>query len=183
MFSDAISSICDCWRSSSRASAAASSGSASATPLAKNGESCKAAAGRFIKAGLSMAGYGRAAELRHTGAVAAATLEFCVQENGKAFARHFRADQAGAQSQDVGIVVLAREAGGDRSGADRSPDMRVTVGCNRNTDARAANEYAATGLAILDGGRELGGKIGIIDRIRAVGAKIKHRQAARHQLG
>src|SRR5258706_8246348 len=183
MFSDAMSSISDCWRSSSRPSAAASSGSESATLLAKNGESWKAAAGTFIKTGLSMAGDGRAAELGHTGAVAAATLECGVEKYGEAFARHFRADQTGTEGQHVGVVMLAREAGGDRFGADPSPDMRVTVGCNRNNDAGAANEHAPAGPAILDGGRELGGEVGIIDGIGAVGAKIKHFQPARGEIG
>src|SRR4051812_2601587 len=184
MFSDAISSICDCWRSSSRPSAAASSGSVSATPLLKKGDrrTASAAAETFIKSCPSMAGHLRGAELAHAGAVAAA-FESGVEKNGEALAGDFGADQARAQAEHVGIVMLAGKPRRDRAGTDRRPDMRMTVGRHRNTDAGAANKHAALRPTVLQSSRGVGGEIGIIDGIGAVGAEVKLVEPARDEIG
>ena len=52
-------------------------------------------------------------------------------------------EHAGAEREDVGVVVLAREAGRLRVPRGRGPDARDLVGGHRHADAGAADEDAA----------------------------------------
>jgi len=93
------------------------------------------------------------------------------------------ADDAGAQRQHVGIVVLAAQAGGGLVVAEGGANAGGAVDGNGDADAGAADDAAAVGLA---GGHRLGhrlAEIGIVDRGgRILGAEIQHLVSGSTQL-
>ena len=105
-----------------------------------------------------------------------------VKKDSQAILRGFGAEHAGAERQDIRVVVLAREPRRRHVMAERAADMAVAVGGDAHADAGAADQHAALRAAaaerVGDGIRE----IRIIDRIGAVGAEIEHLEAKRLQL-
>ena len=70
------------------------------------------------------------------------------EEGGDAGLGHFRADQAGAEGDGVGVVVLAGERGRKRLGDLRAAAGRVAVDGDGDADAGAAHGDPALGAAV-----------------------------------
>lgn len=60
---------------------------------------------------------------------------------------HHGADHARAHGDDVGVVVLAGQAGADGLGADRAADAIDLVGGDGDAQARAADQHALVEFA------------------------------------
>ena len=84
---------------------------------------------------------------------------------------------AGAEREDVGVVVLAREAGGLEVHHRRGADAGDLVGGERHADAGAADQDAAIEFAGRDRAPDLGRVVGIVDRLVRVGAEVAVRRA------
>ena len=95
------------------------------------------------------------------------------EEFAHAVARGFRADKAGPQGKNIGVIVAAGKAGGQALGDERATASGVAVDGDGDADARAAHRDSALGLAGGNGARELGPEQGIIDAFGAVGAKVE----------
>ena len=85
---------------------------------------------------------------------------------------HLDPDQPRAQRDDVGVVVLAGEAGGQWLGNQRAAHRRVSVGGDRDADPAATQGNAELGLAARDGIGQDVAEIGIIDRSLAIRAEV-----------
>jgi len=71
--------------------------------------------------------------------VATAT-ESGIQENLEDFEGHILPDQACAQNQDIGIVVLPAKSGFKRVMAKSRPDSGVSVGSDGHSDSGSADQ-------------------------------------------
>ena len=76
------------------------------------------------------------------------------------------------ERDDVGVIMLAGEGGGDRLVDPRAAALGVAVDGDRDADARAADGDAALGRAGRDGVRQPSAEIGIIDAFGVVGAEV-----------
>src|SRR5258708_29060958 len=180
MFSDAMSSICSRWRPSSLRSAALSSGSPSATPAVKKPSSTAGLARELFRGiGDPVVEGDEAERSRHLGDAPgmAPAFEFGAEKYPEAILGDFGAEDAGAQRQHVGVVVLAREACGGHVVADGGAHGAVPVGGDRDADAGATDEDAAPGLAGLYRPRQRSGEIRIIHGFRPFGAEVQHLEA------
>src|SRR5215472_3180138 len=180
MFSDAINSIWLRCRPSSFRSAALSSGSRSATVAWKN-----ASAGRVARLEFS-----RGMIVRDWGSgqfgdapLMAAAFELGAEKGAQAVLGDLEAHHARAERQDVGVVVLPREARGRGVVADARAHRPVPIGRDRDPDPGAAHEYAAPSLAPLDRARERVGEVRIIHGVATVGPEIQHLESQGLELG
>lgn len=108
----------------------------------------------------------------------AAALEVGREEGGEAGLGHLRPDQPRAHRDGVGIVVSARQRGGERLADQCAAAGRIAVGRDRDADAGAAQRHAAFGAAVRQRGGDGVAVIGIIDARAAVGAEVEHVMAA-----
>lgn len=99
----------------------------------------------------------------------ATAVEFRVQEHFDAFFRHRFADHPSAHRQNIRVIMLAAQPRAARDIMRKcATDIRITVGGDRNADARSADQNAASGLAGLEGIGQPVGEIGIVDESGAV---------------
>src|SRR5581483_5631675 len=91
------------------------------------------------------------------------------------------ADQPLAEADDVGVVVLARQARRGRLRHQRRAHARHLVGRHRDADARAAHRHAARVAQLDDFFSDGGAELGIVDRLDGVGADVDHLVAPRRQ--
>ena len=70
----------------------------------------------------------------------------CGKEDLQRFARNLDADQPLAEGHHVGIVMLAREAGGSRVMREHRAHLGVAVGRDRDADPRAADQTPFSAL-------------------------------------
>src|SRR5688500_11225953 len=98
-------------------------------------------------------------------ALVAAAGERRGEEGVQAGLGHFDADQPAAQRDDVGVVMLAGQAGRERLGDQSAAAGGMTVGGDRNAYPRAAQSDSAVGAAGRDLLGELVAVIGIVDGI------------------
>ena len=113
----------------------------------------------------------------------AATRERGGQKRVDAGLGHLDPDQPRAQRDDVGVVVLAGEGGGERLGHQRAAHRRVAVDRDRDTDARSAQRDAELGLAMRDRIGQDVAVVGIIDAGFIVGTKVEYLVAVLAQPG
>jgi hypothetical protein len=73
--------------------------------------------------------------------------EFGAEESGDAGTRHVAADQPGAQREDIGVIMLARQPRRQRIVDPGAAACRVAVDRDRDADARPADRDAALGFA------------------------------------
>ena len=73
---------------------------------------------------------------------------------------------------DVGVVVLAGEAGGQRIANPRAAAGRFAIDGNRDADPGPADCNSALRLSRSYGAGETGAELRIIDALRAVGAEV-----------
>src|SRR5260221_7572905 len=140
MFSDAMSSICDCWRVSSRSTIACSSGSESASVASKKApvDAPPAIADVplcFTLIALSLP-LPPSRKLGHALDVPSAfegRVEKCLQ----AILRHLDADQPRAERQHIGVIVRAGEPCGGHVQASRRTHAAMPVGGDRHADPGA----------------------------------------------
>src|SRR3990167_7625641 len=85
------------------------------------------------------------------------------EEGGDAGLGHLYANDARAHRNDVGVIVFAREAGGEWFGHQRTAAGGVAIDRNRNADAGTAKGDAAIGRSVGNRPSELVAIIGIID--------------------
>src|SRR5258708_10581595 len=157
MFSEAISSIWSRWRCSSWRIAAASSGSAAASGAVKK-RSGLASGAAVLRAGMRRGPEfvkGMKARSRHLGDAprVAPAFEFGGEERLDAILGDLGAEDAAAEHEDVGVVVLAREPGAGAVMDERGADRAMAVGGDRHADAGAADQHATRREPTPDGGR------------------------------
>ena len=104
------------------------------------------------------------------------------QEGLQAGLGHIRLDEPSAEDDDVSVIMLTCQFGSigfmDQGGAN----FAMAVGRDAHPDARAADQNALLRPAVADRLGEKLGIVGIIHRIDAVGAQIKHLIAAIGQI-
>ncbi len=105
-------------------------------------------------------------------ATMAATAEFGGKKSGDAGFGHIHADQARAQGQHVGVIMLTRQRCGKRLGNQSTATGRIAVHRDGNADSRAAQRNAALRRARGDRAGELVPEIGIIHAVGRRGAKV-----------
>ena len=69
------------------------------------------------------------------------------EESGEAGLRHIDAGKARPHGDHIGVIMLARERGGERLGDQRTATGRVAIDRNRDADARSAQcntEFSAS---------------------------------------
>src|SRR3546814_3008347 len=91
-----------------------------------------------------------------------AAVEGRIQKFLDAVLCRFLADQAFAEREDVGVVVLAREPGHQPVHAKRRAGRRMPVGRDRYSNSRAADDDAPRRLAVTDGLRDRSAEVWII---------------------
>src|SRR5688500_11445099 len=84
------------------------------------------------------------------------------------------ADDAGAETEHIHVVVLDRLVRGIRVVADRGTDARELVGRDRDAGAAPADDDSPLGLAVPQRRRDRLRGVGVIDRRCRVGAEIEH---------
>src|SRR5258708_33637846 len=177
MFSEAISSIWSRWRWSSWPIAAASSGSAAASGAVKkrSGLASEAAVLRVGMRGPDVVKRAKARS-RHLGDAprVAPAFEFGGEERLDAILGDFGAEDAAAEHEDVGVVVLAREPGAGAVMDERGADRAMAVGGDRHADAGAAAHHASRRPPLADGAGERRREVRIVDGIAAHRAGIEH---------
>ena len=102
----------------------------------------------------------------------ATALELGFQELFQAIASDLDADHSFAETDDIGVLMLARQPRAEGIVDQGGADFRVAVGGHGDAGAGAADEDAAPGLPSPDGRRERIGIVRIIDRVRPVGAEV-----------
>src|SRR6185312_7170643 len=83
------------------------------------------------------------------------------------------AEQVGAETQDVAMVVLARPAGGHFVVGEGGADASHFIGGDGHADAAAVHEDADLGLTAGDGPCGGGGKVGVIAGRRPVASEVR----------
>src|SRR3954454_15992339 len=118
--------------------------------------------------------------------VALASVELRREEDRDELARDRRADDLGAEAEDVHVVVLDRLVGAVHVVADRGANAGELAGGNSGAGAGAADEDAALGLARLDPLAELARLVGIVDphlgRVRAQIDRLVPPERLEHRL-
>ncbi|PAV72685.1 hypothetical protein WR25_22132 [Diploscapter pachys] len=169
MFSDAISSICVCSRVSSWATPPNTAGSASANPCVK-----KPLERMSLRSfGWVLMGSILLRQFVDTGLVTTA-LERSGEKGFEARLRKVRPDQPGAHRDDVGVVVVARERGGERFGDQRAAARRVAIDRDRDADPRSAQRHAQRRFAARDRIGQLVAVIGIVDARVGLRTQVNH---------
>ena len=87
------------------------------------------------------------------------------------------AHQAAAQHEHVGVVVLAAHPRGVEIPAEGGADARHLVGGDAHADPGAADQEAALDLVIGHGFAHQGRVVGVVHRLRGVGAEVEHLEA------
>src|SRR5690625_200630 len=103
----------------------------------------------------------------------ASACELRLQEDRKAVLCDFFPDHARAERQDVGVIVLSRQPCGRTVVAERRAHAPVTIGGNGDADPRAAHQHSLLGTALVDSLCHGIGKVGIVNRITAVGSEAQ----------
>jgi hypothetical protein len=103
-----------------------------------------------------------------------ATLEGRVQPEGKDLVRQADSHDAGAEREDVGVVVPPRQARREKVVAERRAGARHLVRGHLLTLAAAADDNTAVGTARDDRARNAGADGRVIHRSLAVGAVVVH---------
>ena len=85
---------------------------------------------------------------------------------------HVLADETGAQAENVGVVVGARQAGRYGFGNEGGPDARIPVGSDGHADAGTADEDAAVNVIIGEHAGNLAREDGVVTAIWAVAPDI-----------
>src|SRR3954462_11457668 len=107
--------------------------------------------------------------------IALAAVECCVQKRRDQLARKRRADDLGAETEDVHVVVLHALMGAVAVVADRCADARELAGGDRGADTGPADEHGTLRVAALDRLADLAGLVGVVDPHRVgVGAQVDH---------
>jgi hypothetical protein len=91
-------------------------------------------------------------------------------------------DDAGAERQDVGVVVLARHLGFEVGGDVRGADAGNFVGDDGHANARAAGEDSEIGMVLGDVLGDSAREVGIVARFSRVGALVVDGYAALEQV-
>lgn len=78
----------------------------------------------------------------------------------------------GTHSDDVRVIVIAREIGRKLFGNDRATHLRVAIGCHRDTETSSAQSDTTLGFARRNMFGQLVSVIGIIDRCRVMRAEV-----------
>ena len=84
----------------------------------------------------------------------------------------FGADDPRPEGDHVGVVVLAREARHDRVGGLHAADAAHLVGHDRLPGAASAQGDPQLVVAARNGARDRGDEVGVVDRVRGVGAEV-----------
>lgn len=92
------------------------------------------------------------------------------------------AGDAGAKCQDISVIVFTPHAGGVLIVRKHGPCAWHTVGGDTDSDSRAANDDTRLGFSSRDVLGDRSTKIGIIDRRRSLGAKVKDFEAEGDQF-
>ena len=101
--------------------------------------------------------------------------EVGAEEGFDEFAGKFDADDAGAEAEDVHVVVLDGLMGGVGVVTEAGADAVDFVGGDGGADAGAADKDAAVGFAALDGVADFAGEVRIIVGLGAiVGAEVDY---------
>ena len=101
-----------------------------------------------------------------------AAFERCFQENLHHIPSFFFRNEPSGKGKDIGVVVKPRQAGDLFVPAQRRPDVRVFVGHHLGAVPAPADDDTKGINAIIDPFRQRMDKIGIIDTLRTIGAKI-----------
>ena len=101
-----------------------------------------------------------------------ATVEIRLEPEREDFVRQAEGDDATAHGEDVGVVVLARQASGVEVVAPRGTHPGDLVRGDLFTLARAAQHDAAIGAAVSDGAPDSDADRRVVDRLLAVRAVI-----------
>ena len=104
------------------------------------------------------------------------------EESSQASFRDFDAEHAGAERQDIRVIVPARELRRRHVMRKGATDMTIAIGGDAHADAGAADQHAALRATAAERLGDSIREIRIIHRVRAVGAEIEHLQAKRLQL-
>ena len=99
--------------------------------------------------------------------------ELCAHVRADEFFGNFFTGDAGAENEDIDIVVLDALVGGVGVRAHAGADAAEFVGGDSGADAAAADEDAAFGAAVEDGFADGFGEIGIVGGIFVVGADVE----------
>src|ERR1051325_1985125 len=102
-------------------------------------------------------------DLLQSSAVALAAVEAGGEEGAHELARELDAHDLTTQAEHVHVVVLDALVRGVRVVADSRSDAGELARGNRGSDARAADEHAALGLAGADRLAELACLVGVVD--------------------
>ncbi len=101
------------------------------------------------------------------------SVEPCREKRAHEVRGEARADNLGAEAEDVHVVVLDALVRGVDVVTDRCPDADDLARGHRSADTGTADEDAALGLPVLERGAELGSLVGVVDPHRGgVGAEI-----------
>src|SRR5438105_5004340 len=120
-------------------------------------------------------------DLHETGDVALAAVEGRVQKCRHEVPGERRADDLGAETEHVHVVVFDALVGGVRVVADRGADPGQLAGRDRGADARTAHEHRALGVAALDRLADLARLVGIVDpNCVGVRPEVDHLVAGEH---
>src|SRR4051794_8872447 len=97
-----------------------------------------------------------------------------VEEGEYADLGHVAAYKARAQCEHVGVIVLARQFGGERFAHPCAAAAGLAIDSDRNADPRAADGDSALRLTRCHSVRELAAELGIIDAFGTVCAEVAH---------
>jgi len=86
-------------------------------------------------------------------------------------------EEAAAEREDVGVIVLAAVAGGSYVVAEGGADTRDLIRGHAGADARAVNDYSSRGLAAGNALRHGDGDVGIVGWYFFVDTDVDHREA------
>jgi hypothetical protein len=100
--------------------------------------------------------------------------EFCAHVSAHELFGELFASDAGAQNEDINIVVFDALVGGLGVRAHAGADAADFVGGDAGADSAAADEHAAFGAAVEDGLADGFSVIGIVGRIFVVGSDVKN---------
>ena len=101
-----------------------------------------------------------------------AALELRLQKGVEAIHCRLDTDQPRSERENVGVVVLARQACRQPVGAERGAHRGAAIRGNAYPHAGSANSHTAIGPTALDRLGQAAAVIGIVDRFRPVRAEI-----------
>src|SRR5689334_11330683 len=85
---------------------------------------------------------------------------------------HLAADKPGAECEDVRIIMLPCELGGERVVDPRAAALGFAIYGDRNANSRTANRDAALSLSGGDGLGDLATEQRIVDAFRSISAEV-----------